>query len=455
MSDLLFKDTVLNELAEENNVAQFVSFSPKLEQRFARIVGYHKNHLFVTPEAAIKELLVHSSEQSINIRSYHPESPKSRSFVYGKTSLEEALAQIRRFAQDGLYTILNETIDVKDGGVSGVVLGQTIEFSPDDTPRCVEKPGIASLPREFGLKLLEIVYRFRPHLDSDQSDRIEFSIHPRKRGYRNNHTVIWERDKMRSTAEQPIIRWPNRFSQLIGDKAFGLLVASILGLPTPRTTVFSRRVAPFTFGELTNSNEGWLRTAPRIQIPGKFTTLKGWTDPFVLMQEEDPKGTDLASILYQSSVEANYSGAAAINETGETIIEGVHGKGDEFMIGRVASETLPKSVDTKVAALLHRVRERLGPARVEWVLDDERVWVVQLHRGFLGDTSEIIVPGSAKEFVQFRVDDGLEILRQLIDQIKGTDRGIALVGRVGILSHFGDTLRAAGVPSYVSRDDSL
>jgi hypothetical protein len=49
-------------------------------------------------------------------------------------------------------------------------------------------------------------------------------------------------------AQRRRLTWPNRFSRLLGDKAFGLLVADLHGLPVPATTVVGRRVAPFRFG---------------------------------------------------------------------------------------------------------------------------------------------------------------------------------------------------------------
>ena len=57
-----------------------------------------------------------------------------------------ATSVLKRFSSQGLHTIVNETVDVNDGGVSGVLMHNVLEYSPDDTPRCVEKPGVASLP---------------------------------------------------------------------------------------------------------------------------------------------------------------------------------------------------------------------------------------------------------------------------------------------------------------------
>ena len=71
---------------------------------------------------------------------------------------------------------------------------------------------------------------------------------------------------------------PNRFSRMIGDKAFGLLMADRLGVAVPRTLVIGRRVAPFEFGQATGSAEVWLRTCPYEPHPGLYTTMQGWTE---------------------------------------------------------------------------------------------------------------------------------------------------------------------------------
>ena len=63
------------------------------------------------------------------------------------------------------------------------------------------------------------------------------------------------------------IRWPNRFSEFIGDKAFGLLLAHLFDFPVPFTTVVSRYIAPFCFGVSTGSGETWIRTSPRVAAP--------------------------------------------------------------------------------------------------------------------------------------------------------------------------------------------
>lgn len=445
-----FKDAILDALAQRANIAQFVSFSPQLEQRYARVYGYEPNHRFDSVAAAVGAVLAAASGVSVNVRSFDPLNPKSREFVYGLNSVDAAENAVRRLAEAGLYTIVNETIDVCDGGVSGVALGDLIEFAPCDTPRCVEKPGTAAFPRGLGLALLEVVYGFRPDLDYELQNRVEFSLHPLRQGFRREHTIVWEMEHVGSSDVQADTRWPNRFSQFIGDKAFGLLLADLLGLPVPRTTVVSRAISPFQFGQPTGCAEVWLRTSPRVQVPGKFTTNRGWLDPFKLLSEEDPTGELIASVLAQSGVDAAYSGAAiAAEATGELTVEGTSGFGDQFMVGGKKRTSLPHRVRAQVEELYCKAAEKLGPVRFEWVVDSRQAWIVQFHRGASPSLGRIIYPGSPTSFRRFDVEGGLEELRHLVNEVASTGEGVTLVGDVGVTSHFGDILRRAKVPSYI------
>src|SRR5439155_1795669 len=126
------------------------------------------------------------------------------------------------------------------------------------------------------------------------------------------HTVLWEEELTNPVELAPVVAWPNRFSRFVGDKTYGLLVADAVGLAVPRTTVITRRIAPFAFGTPTGTSETWIRTAPVEQVPGRFTTRHGWIDPFDLLQREDPAGTAIAAVLAQKGVEPSFSGAAAM-----------------------------------------------------------------------------------------------------------------------------------------------
>ena len=281
---IIQKDEILDKLASRGNVAQFVAFRPDShglpQQSYSRVAGYESNHRFENTPEAISALIEASGEKSVNVRSYLPEDPRSKEFVYGLKSTETAMEAVERLSQEGLFTIINETIDVTDGGVSGVVQGDTMEFSPDDTPRCVEKPGVLSIPFAQGIELLRKVYGFSPDLLTNLGERTEFSVHPKVRGWKSTHTILWEHEENVVAPSSIKTLWPNNFSRFIGDKAFGLLVADGLGIPVPRTLVISRRVAPFTFGLHTGSSEVWIRTCPNEPQPGLYTTAKGWLDPF-------------------------------------------------------------------------------------------------------------------------------------------------------------------------------
>jgi hypothetical protein len=450
---VLLKDEVLDQLAELANVAQFVSFAPSepMVQRFCRLHGHPPNQRFATPEEAVEALLQASESASVNVRSFHAAGSKGGPFKYGLRDRDEALAVVRRYAHAGLYTIVNETLDVEDGGVSGVALGGVVEFAPGDTPRAVEEAGTVALERGAALRLLETVYGFAPELDFKPDERVEFSIHPLVVGVRRRHTIVWEREQVSQVKLSAALVWPNRFSRFIGDKAFGLLVADTLDLPVPATIVVARNVAPFRFGRRTGSAEIWLRTCPKEPVPGKFPTQRGWRDPFALLAEEDPDGDALASVLAQEGVAARWSGAALPGADGTLVVEGVPGFGDEFMLGRRAPATPPAQVVRDVTALAARAAAEVGPARLEWVHDGERAWVLQLHLAAGVSHGGVIHPGEPSRWRSFDPVQGLDSLRSLIAEASAAGEGIVVTGDVGITSHVGDLLRRAAVPARLAR----
>jgi hypothetical protein len=447
----LRKDQSLDELARIGNVAQFVSYSPSgraPRQQYCRVAGYEPNHAFDTVHTGLNSLIERSPEGTINLRSFTPDNPRSRDFHYGVAGVDEAQSLIERMSADGLFVIANETVDVSDGGVSGVIQGGVAEFAPDDTPRCVEKEGTASLPSDLARSVIRIVFGFEPETVAADRGRLEFSIHPKPRGWRRTHTLMWEYEGTESAPVRPAMKWPNRFSQHIGDKTFGLLIADAIGLPVPRTTCFARRVAPFTFGQDTASREVWTRTCPREQEPGRYTTVKGWTDPFKLLAIEDPQGTAIPAVLCQAAVPATYSGAAITDANGQLVIEGTAGEGDHFMLGRKVPEQIPASIITDVQSLYEHAKAALGAVRFEWVHDGSRAWIVQLHKGATDSAASTIVPGDAPHWEVFEVSRGLEALRGFLDQLPG-DVGVSIEGEIGLTSHIADLLRKARRPARI------
>jgi hypothetical protein len=148
-------------------------------------------------------------------------------------------------------------------------------------------------------------------------------------------------------------------------------------LAVPLTTVLNRRIAPFSFGRDTGWKETWLRTAPPEQMPGLFTTSRGWIDPFSLINVEDPEGTKIASLLSQAGVYPAFSGALIVGADGNVIIEGRQGSGESLMVGRSEPQSLPGDVLAAVREVYFRAEAALGSVRLEWVYDGKRVWVVQ------------------------------------------------------------------------------
>jgi hypothetical protein len=446
------KDEMLSRLAAEANVAQFVSFGPgdDLPQRHSCLRGHPPGHRFATAEEAVGALLALAPAGSVNLRSFLAGAPKGGPFSYGLTRRGDVMAVLRARAAEGLHTIANETVDVDDGGVSGVALGGLVEFAPGDTPRSVERPGTVALPHGQAVALLRTVYGFTPDLDDRPGERVEFSLHPLAAGVRQTHTIVWEREPVDPVRLASRVTWPNRFSRLLGDKAFGLLVADLLGLPVPATTVVGRRVAPFSFGRPTGSGERWTRTCPAEPVPGRFLTQRGWRDPYALLAAEDPSGTAIAAVLAQEGVPARWSGAALPGSAGGLLVEGVPGSGEDFMLARQAPVRLPDRVVHDGRRVGDRAAATLGPVRFEWAHDGADAWVVQLHLATTAATRTTIHPGTPSRWRRVDPSLGLEHLRQLITTV-APDEGIELTGDVGVTSHAGDLLRRAAIPSRLAR----
>ncbi|MBU1335969.1 MAG: hypothetical protein KJ944_17335 [Alphaproteobacteria bacterium] len=450
------KDATLDRLAERFNVAQFVSFSPSASgprQEYCRLSGLPANHRFTTTEEAVQALFERSGEGTVNIRTFSEASSQSREFLYALQDAETVLDALARFSSEGSFAIVNETIDVSDGGVSGVILDDIVEFRPDATPRGVEREGFATLPAAWADAAFRTVFGFGPELAHGAAARLEFSLHPAPRGYRQSHVLYWEFGAHESLPGTRVdVRWPNDFSRMMGDKAFGLLVAHLAGFPVPRSTVIGRRLAPFVFGTPTGSKEIWTRTCPVEQVPGKFTTARGWLDPFALLSREDPDSTSIVSVLAQEAVPAVWSGAAVQGADGILYVEGASGTGEEFMQGTTPPMTLPDAVVAMVRATHARLVAALGDVRFEWAFDGQQVWVMQLHRGASRSAGSVIVPGEADEWAVFDVSEGLEALRLRMQSLP-TGHGLLLRGEVGLTSHVADVARKAGVPTRMTRAD--
>jgi hypothetical protein len=194
--------------------------------------------------------------------------------------------------------------------------------------------------------------------------------------------------------------------------------------------------------------EVWTRTCPAEQEPGRFTTSKGWLDPFRLLSAEDPDNRYIASVLSQSAIHANFSGAAIADSEGRSFIEGALGEGDRFMMGQRGPEVLPDRIVGDVARTYKGIATSLGAIRFEWVHDGETVWIVQLHLGGTKSSTSIIVPGEASEWVVFEDYRGLQELRRFLESLP-SGVGVQINGEIGLTSHMADLPRKAKRPARI------
>ncbi len=439
------KDARLKELAASFNVARFFSCDSAARVRFAEI-GAAENLQTLTVRELAEHLLIETG--SVNVRSFDPLSAsRSTRFVYGIETSDSVLDCVQANANDGLYSIVNETIDVNDGGVSGVLDDGVVEFGSDATPRGVESDKFGTLPRRVANSILESVYEVSAPLGNLDVGRVEFSIHPQPVGTRGEHVIVWEQgDSELKDAEPPPAAWPTSFAAVVGDKTCGLLIADAIGVPVAHTRVVTRRLSPFEFGRPTGSSTRWLRTAPGVQQQGRFTTSRRWIDPFKLLQTEDPHGSQIPAILAQREIPALFSGAATDLGGDQTTVEGVSGFGDAFMLGLEPPTELPAQVRRSVEKTLEMVREELArPVGIEWAWDGQQVWVLQLHL-LAAPPATPSAHAALEDWIRFDPSDGLQTLTALLDEASLGRRGIILTRRVGVTSHIGDLLRQSGVP---------
>lgn len=455
---VFFKDDKLAHIKnmQLGNIAQYISVEPNGNIKHIQITNHNKKETDL--KTLIIALIKSARSNAVNIRSFSPTVMKGNKLIYNKglNDIDEIMNQVSQNCKEGKFSIINENIDVNDGGVSGVLLGNVIEFSPKDTPKCVDKDGTCLLDKKLGYHVLKTVYGFEPEINFGSEYRVEFSIHPNREGVNQTHTIVWEYELFEDINHSFKITWPNNFSKFIGDKAFGLIIADYLGMNVPFTTVISREVAPFTFGQKTGLIEKWIRTAPIVKESGKYYTGNQWVDPFLLMQKEEEKGDapiNIASILSQDGVDAVYSGGAIISKEA-IVIEGVKGTGDQFMLGETVKREVPKNIKDKLSTTIDKLKsfhDLIGDISIEWVYDGEKVWIVQLNQLNNSGSGNVIVQGKPDRYDQFDVKAGLEALRDAIKSLKNENVGIELIGNVGITSHFGDLLRQSNIPSRIIR----
>lgn len=430
------KDEALFQLSRKRNVANFASFYPEGKIRFQVLP---ENKKVKTLEGAIAALL---RKGKVNIRSFRG-NETGNPFMTGLDDADEIARKANMLMNEGFYIILNEDIPRHGRMASGVICGNQVEFAPCDTPRCVERE-CSCMPADWAETMLSRWLSARVFLPRPK-ERLEFSVYPYGVGARNGNVVFWERGE-KCSMKINIIQ-PDQFSRHIGDKAWGLFLAwsarGGLDINIPECVVYKKGYGmPFlSFGEDTGSENVWTRTCPKVAMPGKYATLKGFHDPFKLMEKEDPTGDELNCVMIQREVNAKWSGAAWKN--GNVLnIEGVPGFGDDFMLAKKNPLVPPPDIYSEVEKLL-KILSRLFKkgVKIEWVFDGEKLWLVQMH------VEDIVFePDKSKvdKWIGWNPSDGLDVLREIIKN--NPESGVILHERIGLSSHAADIIRKAKVP---------
>ena len=342
------KDSVLMVRATSGmNIAQFVSFNPitdelpTLTSRFSAIAG-KLSSAKMDPRETIQQVLDNSGDGTVNIRSFTNKQHQGNPFIVGLKDVDDVVARVEDLARKCYTTIVHETIDVNDGGLNCVYAHGHVECLTGATPRGVEncEENVAVFGYSDFIAFVHTVYgpsylpeRIAAFLGAVDK-RVEFSIHPKRRGVRHSHLIIWEESDEPTDAAKEILlrnrthRWPNSASQLVGDKVFGLLETEAalrgcaafskvaenftLRIGVPKTTVFPAHpnMPFFQFGTPAGSNVIWTRTCPKVQLPGKHPTFSFWADPMALLNQDYASNKELASCIVQEGVNAKISGAA-------------------------------------------------------------------------------------------------------------------------------------------------
>ncbi|MCA3266824.1 MAG: hypothetical protein ING19_12225 [Azospirillum sp.] len=485
----LRKDLALARVADAGNAAQFACFDSAGSPTTSRVFDTPYDVAMSQAEMA-ERLLRLSSESSVNVRSFHPDDHQSKPFAYGLKSVDDILAVAAARRAEGLWTIFNETIDIHDGGVSGVCEGGRMEVTPDDSPRGVEKGGCASWTDQRMKTLLSAVYDIPRAGEGSiplakDGERLEFSVHPIPRGFKKTKVLLWEAAPSsleRRLASQKHGPWPNRLSRMLGDKVYGLLVLHALGLHVPETIVYARRLEkPFAFGGDVSKivpldiarKHYWIRTSPREQAldAGKSTTIppdhpdRHAMSPLAVLEAQEPalrKGkcpdtgqeilmADFPSVMLQESVPAVFSGKSMRDLNGETIAEGVFGYGDDYMAGKSAGEKADEKLRGRLNDAHTMLADLLGSEmEIEWAVDNTgRINILQMQPGVARGYDDVIVPGEPKRWIGIDAGADLESFRSLVSNLEA-DAGVAVEGRIGLTSHKADLLRRAGKPARMS-----
>lgn len=445
----------------------------------------------------VEALKSSSPAGAVSIRTFTESKPSGNPFSYNCTSTYIAVEQIINWIQAKYYVIVNETIPIIKNSINGVIYDDTISFTLGATPRFVDdntKDKEPVYPLHIGLSILKILYGKDVDFSivPERGYRVEFTIYPKKIGYNNNHLVIWEYTKLHKDQHPvtPSYNDVNTLSKYIGNKAYGILLASIFGMRVPKSVLYfydspdkidfhtwTNRKEYITFGctsnrDVNGSNKSKIRvrTCPKYNKPGLYSTLlldrsKTVSLPHAVREfmykENLQTGDALASCVLEHNLDSRYSGTVLCKvypdkKKYDLRVECVRGDGESYMLGDDTSfTTIPKWVRTQIenqCILLNNYLDYKIDVKLEWVATKYKVYIVQMQFTNIAEDTTVIYSGDMKNAVVFDASLGLDALTMFIDNMlrdKGKIVPVILKGKVGIGSHLVDVLRVNHIPSVL------
>jgi hypothetical protein len=470
----MYKDEMLMEKVKAGcNIAKFVGIGPdKSGAPSVRMLALSRDEIVDDAigqnynwEAEV-EKLYNLCNGLLSVRTYLPEKHSGNPFKPELTDLQEIKNYVCQFIAEGYHVLVNEGSPFANYEVSGVMHGDRMEMSPNDSPRCVEKEGNCVVPTKMGIHILNTIFNSSSVTDTlerfeNTKTRVEFSIYPYKCGVFDNNCIIWETEDFSKRPDlvpgQPsVISWPNNLSKVVGDKAFGLIICDYIisnfgvlcDVAIPYTLVVNENFGVFPIGDPLGSsddNDWWYRTCPAVRKPGKLPTKYGQANIFELHSAETP------SVIQQMDVGAEYSGSFIKATNGICVVEGVKGHGDKFMVGEQTGSDVPKHVMVTVEKIANLLEDFLGDTvEIEWASDgDQMLHILQLSVGNTIKSLDVIVPGKFNKDTAVYFDADTQTLQDLEQIIANynSDGGILIKGRFGLTSHLAHLLIDSGIPS--------
>ena len=115
------------------------------------------------------------------------------------------------------------------------------------------------------------------------------------------------------------------------------------------------------------------------------------------------------------------------------------------MLGEQKDEKLPQKIVKAVRETYEFTHHFVGPSGVEWVFDGNAVWVVQLNQA--DSQKQQVSFDNNIEWVEFHFSKGkLEDFRRKVMELRGSSKGIIIIGGVSPLSHLGEIAENQGIP---------